>query len=152
MNKSTILALAVALTTGAGTALAQSDPGSAPGGPPSGPTAPSAPGPMPRDSGSSMGSGTMNPPMTTAPEPSTTASPSMATNPPAAAMPNTGPTTGAPAGGPGEARARSLIERDGYKNVGPLTRGPDGTWQGTAMRGSTSVQVMVDARGNVVTQ
>ena len=169
MQKSTILAFAIALATGAGSALAQSGTGGTSDGPPNSPQAPgtmapSAPGPMPRDSGSSMGTGTMNPPTTVAPgtsaspqapvpgvtqpplaQPSTTPDqPSIATNPPAATMPGTG--------APGEAQARARIERDGYKNVGPLTRGANGMWQGTALRGSTPVQVMVDARGNVVTQ
>jgi hypothetical protein len=52
----------------------------------------------------------------------------------------------------GEAQARAKIEADGYKNVGQLTRGPDGMWHGAAMRGSTNVQLTVDARGNVTSQ
>ncbi|MBX3498770.1 MAG: hypothetical protein KF889_04945 [Alphaproteobacteria bacterium] len=69
--------------------------------------------------------------------------PSMTTTPPAASG---GLSTAA------EARARARIERDGYTNVTGLSRSADGVWRGTAMRGSTSVQVMVDARGNVTTQ
>lgn len=68
--------------------------------------------------------------------------PSIATNPPMA--------TGVGLGS--EAQARARVERDGYTGVADLTKGPDGVWRGTAMRGSTSVQVMVDARGNVLSQ
>jgi hypothetical protein len=77
------------------------------------------------------------------------AQPSIANNPPAAATPGASIPTAA---APGEARARARLETDGYKNVGQLTRAADGSWQGTAMRGSTSVQVKVDARGNVSAQ
>ncbi len=69
--------------------------------------------------------------------------PSIATTPPAA---------GGRVGVAGEAQARARIERDGYINVTGLTKGADGIWHGTAMRGSTSVQVSVDARGDVSTQ
>lgn len=86
----------------------------------------------------------MNPPTlgsggATTPE---VAAPSIATNPPMA--------TGVGLGS--EAQARARVERDGYTGVAGLTKGPDGVWRGMAMRGSTSVQVMVDARGNVLSQ
>jgi len=45
--------------------------------------------------------------------------------------------------------ARKRIEMDGYKDVQGLAKGPDGLWQGTALRGNTSVQVTVDRTGNV---
>ena len=45
--------------------------------------------------------------------------------------------------------AREQIERDGYRDVRGLARGADGLWQGTALRGNTSVQVTVDRAGNV---
>lgn len=47
------------------------------------------------------------------------------------------------------ALAKKRIEMDGYKDVHGLAIGPDGLWQGTAMRGNTSVQVTVDHSGNV---
>jgi hypothetical protein len=51
---------------------------------------------------------------------------------------------------PGEdAGARRAIEFDGYRNVRDLTKGPDGTWRGRAMRGRTEISVRVDARGSV---
>jgi hypothetical protein len=50
----------------------------------------------------------------------------------------------------GEATARKRIERDGYRDVQGLAIGSDGLWQGTAMRGDTSVQVIVDRAGNVI--
>ena len=42
--------------------------------------------------------------------------------------------------------------RDGYKNVQGLTRNPDGSWSGKALRGGAMVDVQVDARGNVITK
>jgi hypothetical protein len=47
------------------------------------------------------------------------------------------------------ATAQKRIEMDGYSDVQGLAKGPDGLWQGTAMRGNTSVQVTVDRAGNV---
>ena len=52
----------------------------------------------------------------------------------------------------GSANAVKKIERDGYKNVQGMTRNPDGSWSGKALRGGAMVDVMVDARGNVVTK
>jgi hypothetical protein len=48
--------------------------------------------------------------------------------------------------------AAKRIQADGYKNVQGLTRGTDGKWHGTAMRGNTMVGVVVDGRGNVSSQ
>jgi len=47
------------------------------------------------------------------------------------------------------ALAKKRIEMDGYRDVQGLAKGPDGLWQGTAMRGNTSVQVTVDRAGKV---
>jgi hypothetical protein len=52
----------------------------------------------------------------------------------------------------GSANAVKKIERDGYKNVQGMTRNPDGSWSGKALRGGAMVDVTVDARGNVVTK
>ena len=52
----------------------------------------------------------------------------------------------------GSGNARAKIEADGYKNVQGLTRNPDGSWSGKALRGGAMVDVQVDARGNVVTK
>ena len=52
----------------------------------------------------------------------------------------------------GEAQARARIVDDGYTGVTGLTKGSDGIWRGTAMRGSTPVQLQVDARGTVSMQ
>ena len=52
----------------------------------------------------------------------------------------------------GSASAVKKIERDGYKNVQGLTRNPDGSWSGKALRGGAMVDVQVDARGNVITR
>ena len=48
--------------------------------------------------------------------------------------------------------AAKRIQADGYKNVQGLTRGTDGKWHGTAMRGNTMVGVVVDGRGNASSQ
>jgi len=47
------------------------------------------------------------------------------------------------------ATAKKRIEMDGYRDVQGLAKGADGLWQGTALRGNTSVQVTVDRAGNV---
>jgi hypothetical protein len=47
------------------------------------------------------------------------------------------------------ATARKRIEMEGYTDVQGLAKGPDGLWQGTARRGTISVQVTVDHAGNV---
>lgn len=52
----------------------------------------------------------------------------------------------------GSANAVKKIEGDGYKNVQGMTRNPDGSWSGKALRGGSMVDVHVDARGNVVTK
>jgi hypothetical protein len=52
----------------------------------------------------------------------------------------------------GSASAVKKIEADGYKNVQGMTRNPDGSWSGKALRGGAMVDVQVDARGNVVTR
>ena len=48
--------------------------------------------------------------------------------------------------------AQNRIEMDGYKNVQGLAKGSDGLWHGTAMRGSSQVQVTVDRSGKVSAQ
>ena len=45
--------------------------------------------------------------------------------------------------------AKAAIERDGYKRVRILSRGPNGVWKAHALRGETEVAVNVDAAGNV---
>jgi hypothetical protein len=52
----------------------------------------------------------------------------------------------------GSANAVKKIEADGYKNVQGLTRNPDGSWSGKALRGNAMVDVVLDARGNVMTK
>jgi hypothetical protein len=66
-------------------------------------------------------------------------------------MPNTANATVVP-NAPGSGKARTKIEADGYKSVQGLSRNPDGTWSGKALRGSAAVDVNVDARGNVTTK
>lgn len=66
-----------------------------------------------------------------------------------------GATDGGLPPGPGDARpgnsksAKAAVERDGYKNVRALEKGPDGVWRGRAMRGSTEIAIRVDDSGNV---
>src|SRR5476651_1252494 len=43
--------------------------------------------------------------------------------------------------------AKAAIQQDGYRNVNNLVKGPDGSWHGRALRGSTEVAVRVDASG-----
>jgi hypothetical protein len=48
--------------------------------------------------------------------------------------------------------AKAAIEQDGYKGVRSITKGPNGSWRATAMRGATEVILRVDANGNVSAQ
>lgn len=48
-----------------------------------------------------------------------------------------------------EAQAKELVLRDGYTDVGPLTKGADGMWRGTAKRGDQEKRVTVDTKGKV---
>jgi len=48
-----------------------------------------------------------------------------------------------------EGAAKAAIEADGYKGVRGLTRAGNGTWRGRALRGTTEIQVTVDAQGRV---
>src|SRR5258708_3503362 len=51
-----------------------------------------------------------------------------------------------------ESFAKAAIEQDGYKSVRGITKGPNGSWRATAMRGKTEVILRVDASGNVSAQ
>jgi hypothetical protein len=51
--------------------------------------------------------------------------------------------------GAGERAARAAIEADGYKGVKVLRKGSNGVWHATALRGTTPVQLTVDASGSV---
>jgi hypothetical protein len=72
-------------------------------------------------------------------------------NAPPAMAPNTANAPALP-NSPGSNNAAKRVQADGYKNVQGLTRGTDGKWHGTAMRGNTMVGVVVDGRGNVSSQ
>lgn len=48
-----------------------------------------------------------------------------------------------------EGAAKAAIMADGYKAVRGLTKAADGTWRGRALRGTTEIQVTVDAQGRV---
>jgi hypothetical protein len=48
-----------------------------------------------------------------------------------------------------EAVAKAAIEADGYKDVRALTRGPDGVWKASALRGQTEVLLSVGPTGSV---
>lgn len=48
-----------------------------------------------------------------------------------------------------EAQAKELVLRDGYTDVGALTKGADGMWRGTAKRGDQEMRVTVDTSGKV---
>ena len=48
-----------------------------------------------------------------------------------------------------EGQARRHMLNSGYSSVSALTKGRDGVWRGTAMKGSTPVDVALDFKGNV---
>lgn len=48
-----------------------------------------------------------------------------------------------------EGQAKSRLEANGYSQVGPLTKGADGVWKGSATHGGSKVNVTVDYRGNI---
>jgi hypothetical protein len=72
-------------------------------------------------------------------------------NPPSVSAPSTANLPPQP-NAQGSTNAVKKIEKDGYKNVQGLTRNPDGSWSGKALRGGAMVDVAVDARGNVITK
>jgi len=72
-------------------------------------------------------------------------------NPPSVSAPSTANLPPQP-NAQGSTNAVKKIEKDGYKNVQGLTRNPDGSWSGKALRGGSMVDVQVDARGNVITK
>jgi hypothetical protein len=49
----------------------------------------------------------------------------------------------------GERAARAAIEADGYKGVKVLRKGSNGVWHASALRGTTTVLLTVDASGSV---
>jgi ABC-type phosphate transport system substrate-binding protein len=51
-----------------------------------------------------------------------------------------------------EGQARSRIEAQGYTNISELKKDDQGMWRGRAMRNGSSVNVMLDFKGNVATQ
>jgi protein CpxP len=59
---------------------------------------------------------------------------------------NSTSTTGA------EAAAKTKIEAAGYSNVKGLTRSPDGTWSGRAVKDGVEIAVSMDADGRIAQQ
>lgn len=57
------------------------------------------------------------------------------------------PAKGANSFTSGEAKAR--IERNGFSNVGSLTKDDNGVWHGTAQKGGNQTSVWLDYKGNV---
>ncbi len=55
----------------------------------------------------------------------------------------------APPGRITEMAAKSAMEADGYTGVRGLSRGPDGKWKATALRGEVEVQLSVGSTGDV---
>lgn len=98
----------------------------------------------------------------TAPAPSTAPSTPAPAAPPAAPSASPPSTTGttapresAPVAGANsftEAQAKSRIEQHGFSSVGGLMKDEKGIWRGKAMKDGKSVSVMLDYRGNVVSQ
>jgi hypothetical protein len=62
-----------------------------------------------------------------------------------------GETPSNPAAGDtaGQSAARAAIEADGYKGVKVLRKGVDGVWHASAMRGTATVMLTVNASGSV---
>lgn len=58
-------------------------------------------------------------------------------------------STGPAADTSGENAARAAIEADGYKGVKVLSKGANGMWRASALRGKTTVMLTVDASGSV---
>ena len=138
--KSTLIALALVAVAGAAGAQTATPPSATP---PSA-TPPSVSGATvtpPAVSSGAVATPAVNPPRMSTP----------GVNAPSAVAPNTANAPALP-NAPGSNGAAKRIQADGYKNVQGLTRGTDGKWHGTAMRGSTLVGVVVDGRGNVSTQ
>lgn len=49
-----------------------------------------------------------------------------------------------------DAEALARLQADGYRAVSGLTRGTDGAWHGTALRGAAKVHVTVVPDGRVI--
>ncbi|MEA2846207.1 MAG: hypothetical protein QOG78_1488 [Rhodospirillaceae bacterium] len=131
--KSTLIALALVAVAGAAGAQTATPPSATP------PSVSGATVTPPAVSSGTVATPAVNPPRM-----------STGVNAPSAVAPNT--ANAALPNAPGSNGAAKRIQADGYKNVQGLTRGTDGKWHGTAMRGSTLVGVVVDGRGNVSTQ
>lgn len=56
------------------------------------------------------------------------------------------------AGGPvlSDADARARLQADGYRAIADLSRGNDGAWRGTAIRGAAKLTVTVDQAGRIL--
>jgi hypothetical protein len=132
--KSTLIALALVAVAGAAGAQTATPPSATP------PSVSGATVTPPAVSSGTVTTPAANPPRMSTP----------GVNAPSAVAPNT--ANAALPNAPGSNGAAKRIQADGYKNVQGLTRGTDGKWHGTAMRGSTLVGVVVDGRGNVSTQ
>jgi hypothetical protein len=133
--KSTLIALALVAVAGAAGAQTATPPSATP------PSVSGATVTPPAVSSGAVATPAVNPPRMSTP----------GVNAPSAVAPNTANAPALP-NAPGSNGAAKRIQADGYKNVQGLTRGTDGKWHGTAMRGSTLVGVVVDGRGNVSTQ
>ncbi|MEA2807035.1 MAG: hypothetical protein QOJ17_1176 [Rhodospirillaceae bacterium] len=133
--KSTLIALALVAVAGAAGAQTATPPSATP------PSVSGATVTPPAVSSGTVTTPAANPPRMSTP----------GVNAPSAVAPNTANAPALP-NAPGSNGAAKRIQADGYKNVQGLTRGTDGKWHGTAMRGSTLVGVVVDGRGNVSTQ
>jgi hypothetical protein len=90
--------------------------------------------------------------------------PSSPAQPPSATQPRIEPSNAAPpapqarpaapavgANAFTEGQAKSRIEASGFANVSALKKDEKGVWRATAMKDGKSVQVSLDAQGNVLT-
>jgi len=106
--------------------------------------------------GTSLSAFSQNAPMTggaTNPPPGTTSN-----NTGSSVLPNT--TTNTPSPGAldstsvsgAQAAAQSKFQEAGFSNVKGLSRSPDGTWRGRAVKNGIEVGVAMDAGGKITTQ
>jgi hypothetical protein len=62
------------------------------------------------------------------------------------------PVADTPVDAGGGTVAKAAVEADGYKAVKVLRKGDNGLWYAEGLRGSTKVQLIVDAQGTVTSQ
>jgi hypothetical protein len=140
--RSLVLGIAAASVLSGGVSLAQTTSGTGHG-PGSTTTAPATTAPANRSPGAVGPSGTAAPHQGDAAAASGNNNQAVATTSANAPM----PAKGANSFTSGEAKSR--IEKNGFSNVGGLTKDDNGVWRGTAQKGGNQTNVWLDYKGNV---